>query len=144
MSTDSESGPLHSIYRNRIGTPDTGDEVRGYWVFLLGILFGAVGVILFLPSESAVGADGFTLREASIVLMAVGLSMMVAGPVIRLPLKGWANHAAYLGQAISFAAVVWFTFVFPAEWSVFTGNQPVIYLYVGGLGLIVLGASSRR
>jgi uncharacterized protein YegP (UPF0339 family) len=132
-------GPLYGFYESRIGQPDTDDEVRGYWVFLLGLLFGAIGVILFLPSESAVGADGFTLREASIVMMAVGLTMLVAGPIIRLPLKSWANYAAYLGQVIAFVAVVWFTFVFPDDWSVFTGNQPVIFVYAAGLAIIMLG-----
>jgi len=132
-------GPLYGFYQNRIGEPDTDDEVRGYWVFLLGLLFGAIGVILFLPSESAVGANGFTLREGSIILMAVGLAMLVAGPIIRLPLQSWANTAAYLGQAVCFAAVVWFTFVFPDEWSVLTGNQPVIFLYAAGLAIILLG-----
>ncbi|QCC50506.1 HVO_2922 family protein [Halapricum salinum] len=137
MATD--QGPLYGFYESRIGQPDTDDEVRGYWVFLLGLLFGAIGVILFLPSESAFGADEFTLREGSIIFMAVGLAMLVAGPIIRLPLKAWANYAAYLGEAICFAAVIWFTFVFPAEWSTLTGNQPVIFLYAAGLAIILLG-----
>ena len=132
-------GPLYGFYESRIGQPDTDDEVRGYWVFLLGLLFGAIGVILFLPSESARGASEFTLREASIVMLAVGLAMLVAGPIIRLPLKAWANYAAYLGQAIAFVAVVWFTFVFPTEWSQLTGNQPVIFVYAAGLAIIMLG-----
>jgi uncharacterized protein YegP (UPF0339 family) len=139
MSTTNEGGPLYSIYRDRIGQPQTDDEVRGYWVFLVGLLLAAVGLVLFLPSESAVGADGITLREISIILAAIGLAMLVAGPVIRLPLQSWANLAAYLGQLVSFAAVVWFTTVFPADWSVQTGSQPVIILYAVGLAIILVG-----
>ena len=78
MSTTNEGGPLYSIYRDRIGQPQTDDEVRGYWVFLVGLLLAAVGLVLFLPSESAVGADGITLREISIILAAIGLAMLIS------------------------------------------------------------------
>ena len=138
MGTNTENGVLYRFYRNRIGEPDTGDEVRGYWVFLIGILLGALGLVMFFLSESASGADGFTLREGSIMLLAVSLSMLLAGPVIRLPLQSWATSMAYLGQVISFIAVAWFTAVFPADWSTLTGNQLVIFLYAAGMGLIAL------
>jgi uncharacterized protein YegP (UPF0339 family) len=140
MSTDT-GGTLSAVYQNRIGTPTTHDEVRGYWIFLTGLVLGVVGFVLFLPSESAAGASGLTLREASIALAAAGLAMIVAGPVIRLPLKSWANYAAYLGQLVSFLAVVWFVLVFPADWNVQTGNQPVIVLYAAGLAVTTLGGA---
>ena len=136
MATKTTDGVLYGLYRQRVGEPSTHDEVRGYWVFLTGLVLGTLGIILFLPSSSAVGASGFTLREASLFIAAVGLAMLVAGPVIRLPLQPWANYAAYLGQAICFVAAVWFVTIFPAEWSVQTGNQPVIVLYAGGLTII--------
>jgi uncharacterized protein YegP (UPF0339 family)/cell division protein FtsB len=66
-----------------------------------------------------------TLREAGIFIAAVGLVMMVAGPVIRLPLQSWANYAAYAGQAIGFVAAVWF----------------VIVLCALGLAVITLGGA---
>lgn len=140
MSTDT-GGTLSTVYQNRIGTPTTHDEVRGYWIFLTGLVLGVVGFVLFLPSESAAGASGLTLREASIALAAAGLAMIVAGPVIRLPLKSWANYAAYLGQLVSFLAVVWFVLVFPADWNVQTGNQPVIVLYAAGMAVTTLGGA---
>jgi uncharacterized protein YegP (UPF0339 family) len=130
---------LHQIYRDRIGTPTTHDEVRGYWVFLTGLVLGTVGILLFLPSSSAVGASGLTIRELSIFLAAVGLAMLVAGPVIRLPLQPWANYAAYVGEAVCFLAAVWFLLVFPQGWSVQTGSQPVIVLYGLGLAIITVG-----
>ncbi len=139
MSSDTSGGVLYSVYRRRVGTPTTSDEVRGYWVFLVGLVLGTVGFLLFLPSESAVGTSGLTIREASIFLVAVGLAMLIAGPVIRLPLKRWANYAAYVGQALCFLGAVWFLLVFPADWSVQTGNQPVIVLYALGLGVITAG-----
>jgi uncharacterized protein YegP (UPF0339 family) len=130
---------LYDVYRDRVGNPTTHDEVRGYWVFLVGLLLGTIGIILFLPSTSPTEVGGLTLREASIFTSAVGLAMLVAGPVIRLPLQSWANYAAYAGQAVCFAAAVWFVAVFPADWSVQTGNEPVIVLYAVGLAIITLG-----
>ena len=138
MSSET-GGTLYGIYRKRIGRPTTHDEVRGYWVFLVGLLLGTLGLVLFLPSESAVGADGLTLREASIAMAAVGLAMLVAGPIIRLPLQSWANYAAYAGQAVCLAAVAWFVVVFPADWSVQTGSQPVVVLYALGLAITTIG-----
>jgi len=139
MVAKSTDGPLYSLYRSRVGEPTTHDEVRGYWVFLVGLVLGTVGILLFLPSSSAVGTSGLTMRELSVFLAAVGLAMLVAGPVIRLPLQRWANYAAYLGQALCFLAAVWFLLVFPQGWSVQTGNQPVIILYGIGLAVITLG-----
>lgn len=139
MSSQPNAGLLHQLYRQRIGTPTTADEVRGYWVFVVGLLLAVLGVVLFLPSESATGTSGFTLRELSIFLAAVGLAMLFAGPVIRLPVQSWANYAAYGGQAICFLAAVWFLLVFPQGWSVATGNQPVIVLYAVGLLIIAIG-----
>ncbi|MFB6143501.1 MAG: HVO_2922 family protein [Halorientalis sp.] len=139
MTSTTADNALYRIYRRRIGEPTTHDEVRGYWVFLVGLVLGTLGILLFLPSTSAVGAGGFTLRELSIFLAAVGLAMLVAGPVIRLPLQPWANYAAYIGQVVCFAAAVWFLLVFPAGWSVQAGSQPVIVLYGIGLAVVTLG-----
>lgn len=139
MESTTSDGLLNRLYRTRIGDPTTHDEVRGYWVFLVGLLLSTVGFVLFIPSSSAVGTTGLTLREASIFITAVGLAMLFAGPVIRLPLRSMANYAAYLGQAVCFAAAVWFVVVFPADWSVQTGNQPVIILYAVGIAIITIG-----
>ena len=140
MVNQSDRGVLYELYRKRVGEPTTYDEVRGYWVFLTGLVLGTVGILLFIPS-AAPRATTFTLREASIFIAAVGLVMLVAGPVIRLPLQPWANYAAYAGQAIGFVAAVWFLLVFPNDWVVSTGNQPVIVLYALGLAVITLGGA---
>ncbi len=140
MTARENQGFLYEFYRNRVGEPTTHDEVRGYWVFLTGLVLGTAGILLFIPS-AAPRATSFTLREASIFIAAVGLLMMVAGPVIRLPLQSWANYAAYAGQAIGFVAAVWFVIVFPNDWVVTTGNQPVIILYAVGLAVITVGGA---
>lgn len=72
------------------GEPTTHDEVRGYWVFLPGVVSGTLGIVLFIPS-TAPRATSLTLREASIFIAAVGLVTMVAGPVLRLPVRSWVT-----------------------------------------------------
>ncbi len=139
MTSEIKDSFLYNVYRKRVGKPTTHDEVRGYWVFLTGLVLGSLGILLFLPSTSSSGAAGLGLREMSVFLSAVGLAMLVAGPVIRLPLQSQANYAAYVGQVVCFAAAAWFLVVFPANWSVQTGNQPVIILYAIGLVIITLG-----
>jgi uncharacterized protein YegP (UPF0339 family) len=139
--SETAGGLLYRVYRDRLGEPTTHDEVRGYWVFVTGLVLSVLGFVLFLPSESAAGASGLSLREASLALAAVGLAMLVAGPVVRLPLRPWVNYTAYAGQALCFLAVVWFVSVFPSEWSVQTGNQPVIVLYAAGLAVTTLGGA---
>ncbi len=123
-----------SAYEDRIGAANTGDEAYGYWVFAVGVVLGVAGIALFLTSESAT-----TIREASIVLAAAGIALLVAGPVIRLPLQRTATYTTYIGLAMCAIAVVWFTVVFPIDWSTTTGNQPVAILYALGIAIIGVG-----
>ncbi len=132
MST--REGPLWNLYRNRIGRPRTDDEVFGYWVFVFGLLIAALGFLLFLPSEAA-----GTTRQYSIMLAALGLALLLAGPVIRLPLERPATYTTYLGVLLCFAGVVWFWTVFPQDWNVQTGDQNVIVVYAVGVALIAIG-----
>ena len=83
MAVDTPSdGRLVSLYRSRIGEPTTGDEARGYWIFALGVILGAIGMVLFLVGDAA-----STMRELSVVFVASGLVLGLAGPIIRLPLQ---------------------------------------------------------
>ena len=52
MSARENEGVLYEFHRNRVGEPTTHDEVRGYWVFLTGLLLGTVGILLFIPSAA--------------------------------------------------------------------------------------------
>ncbi|MXR21554.1 HVO_2922 family protein [Halobacterium bonnevillei] len=135
MSVSDDSGGLVGVYERQIGSPQTADEAYGYLVFVLGLLLGIVGMALFLPSESA----GST-RELSIALGAAGFALLIAGPVIRLPLQRLATLAVYVGLVLCTAAIVWFTMVFPSEWQVATGHQGVISLYIVGIAVIAAGA----
>lgn len=128
------AGFTDGIYARRIGRPRTADEERGYWLFVAGLVLGVLGMLLFLPSAPASG-----LRQWSIALGGAGLALLIAGPVVRLPLRSLATTLTSLGLAVCAAALVWFLVAFPADWSVRTGNRRIISLYAAGVGIIGVG-----
>ncbi|WP_435115246.1 DUF1508 domain-containing protein [Halolamina sp. C58] len=133
MSTDrTNDGTLQAVYRRRIGDPTTDDEVRGYWLFVVGLVLAVAGVFLFLASEPQGG-----LRQLSLVGISVGLILLLVGPVIRLPLEPRATTLVAVGATVAAIGVAYFVAVFPGGWSVRNGNTVVIGLY--GLGLLLVG-----
>lgn len=52
MSGESQAdSALRRWYQNHIGEPTTNDEVQGYWMYVMGVLLGVLGIVLFLISE---------------------------------------------------------------------------------------------
>ena len=82
MAPSATDGTLDRWYRDRVGEPATADEVTGYWLFAVGVVLGIVGVLVFLTTAPATAT-----RQWSIVVAAAGFALLVAGPVIRLPLR---------------------------------------------------------
>jgi len=125
---------LSDVYQRRIGPATTDDEVYGYWLFVVGIVLGAVGLVLFYaaPARS-------TPREFGYVLGAVGVIALFIGPTIRLPLSRAALSVSYAGAFVCLLGTLWFTVVYPAGWTGPEGD-PAVTLYVGGLALAAVGA----
>jgi uncharacterized protein YegP (UPF0339 family) len=135
MSSES-SGVLVSVYSNRIGDPNTGGEVYGYWLFVVGLIAGILGIVLFLLSESS--AD--MTRGAGITLGAVGLLLLIAGPIIRLELRALATYLTYAGSVVGLGALVWFLVAYPDNWVRGAGQaEAIIAVYAVGLALIAVG-----
>jgi uncharacterized protein YegP (UPF0339 family) len=135
MTTGRDTGgTLSTWYRNRIAEPTTDDEARGYWLFALGVVLGLIGILLFLTSVPAGG-----VRMISIVLASAGLTLVFAGPIIRLPLRRAATWLVYLGVILCALAIVWFITAFPAQWSPTSGQPTIIGLYAIGLLVMALG-----
>ncbi|WP_239685591.1 YegP family protein [Halolamina pelagica] len=116
-----------------MGDPETDDEVRGYWLFVVGVVLAVAGVLLFLASEPQGG-----VRQLSIVMVGGSMLLLLVGPVLRLPLKPRATTLVYVGATIATIGIVYFVAVFPGGWSLRNGNTAVIGIY--GLGLLVAGA----
>ncbi|MGZ0746801.1 DUF1508 domain-containing protein [Haloparvum sp. AD34] len=132
MAADAEGG-LVGWYEDRIGEPETRDEAVGYWVFAVGLVAGAVGILLAVSAGPA-----STLRELAVVFGAAGIVLLVAGPIVRLPLQRRATLLTYLGVALAAVAILWFIVAFPDNWSVDTGNPSIIGLYGLGIALIAI------
>lgn len=129
-------GPLENWYRNRIGEPSTKDEVRGYWLFALGLILGVIGIGLF-----TIGGSDPNLRLGSFVIAAAGLLLLIAGPVIRLPLRQTATWLVYLGVFLGAVSIVWFVnAILTGTWDPVTGGSLIIGLYA--VGLIVMGVAA--
>jgi uncharacterized protein YegP (UPF0339 family) len=130
------SGMLVSVYRNRIGDPDNGGEVYGYWLFVVGLIAGILGIVLFLLSESS--AD--MTRGAGITLGALGLLLLIAGPTIRLQLRKLATYLTYTGGLVGLAAIGWFLTAYPDNWVRGAGQaESIIAVYAVALALIGIG-----
>ncbi len=134
-----KQNPLVSVYSNRIGKPSTADEAFGYWVFVIGVLAGLVGIILVLMSES----PGQTIRGAGIALAALGLLLLMIGPTIRLPLRRSATIISYLGMAIGLAGIAWFLTDFTAgDWGAAFANNEVLIMATYSVGILAIAVGS--
>lgn len=134
MSNRATGSSLSNVYEDHIGEVSTKDEARGYWLFALGVILGTAGILMFFSSQGT--GD---IRLWSGVLAAAGLVLLIAGPIIRLPLWPIATLFVYAGALISAVAIVLFVVAYPGGWSPQTGNLTVIGLYA--LGVLVVAAS---
>ena len=133
-----ESNPLVNLYHNHIGVPSTVDEAYGYWVFVIGVIAGFVGIALVMISDTA----GAMERGAGIAIAATGLLLLLIGPIIRLPLKRQATLLSYAGAVLCLVSIAWFVTAFPDNWTAqFTNNEvEIIGLY--GFGILVIAIGS--
>jgi len=130
MAADSSQNTrLVEWYEERIGQPGTDDEVTGYWIFVLGLLLGILGIFMVIISEPA-----SVLRGWGIVAGAIALALIIAGPLVRLPLDQYASILILVGLVVSIVGVLWFTMAYPDNWRV--QSSPIIAVY--GVGLLIM------
>ena len=133
MATTS-GGVLGNWYRNHIGEPQTDDEVRGYWAFVVGALFGVLALVLFL-----IATPDTMARAAGFASGAAAIALLLYGPIVRLPLSTTANRLSAVGLLICAAAIVYFFTIYPANWTRPNGNEVAIVTYAGGIVLMLVG-----
>lgn len=135
MSLERDSGTaLSRWYRERIGEPNTADEITGYWIFVIGMILGILGIGLFLTTDGS-----SEIRRWAIVFAASGLVLLLAGPIIRLPLRRLATLVLYLGVVICAVAIAWFAVTYPENWDPTSGQTTIVSLYAVGLLIIAIG-----
>jgi uncharacterized protein YegP (UPF0339 family) len=139
MATQKGSNPLENWYEDSIGEPSTSGEVYGYWMFVLGLVAGFLGIALVMFSDSA----GEPIRGAGIALAGLGLILLLIGPIVRLPLKRSATMMSYVGAAIGLVAVGWFVVAFNAgNWGAAFANSEPLVIGLYGFGVLVIAAGS--
>lgn len=135
MASETATGDtLTTVYERRIGTPSTGNEARGYWTFVVGLVaaFTGIGWLILTDLTGPV-------PQTPVAIVGLGLVLLLAGPTIRLPLQQWATWLVHTGAAVSLAGLVWFVSVYPG-WR--SQAQEVIGLYSIGLLVIAVGGVS--
>ncbi|PSQ13393.1 hypothetical protein BRC99_03995, partial [Halobacteriales archaeon QS_7_69_60] len=100
---------------------------------MLGIIMGLSGIVLVMFSS-----QGELIRGAGIALAALGLLMLMIGPILRLPLERKATLLSYVGAAISLLAIMWFVAAYPSEWRAALGNQEVEIMGLYAIGMLVV------
>jgi len=143
MSTSSDTeNRLFEWYRAYIGEPDR--EVDVYLGFTLFFAAIGLGVAAFGATVLVGGAEGqaYGLRELAFVLGMASLPTALGSIVVLLPVDRRGLVGAGTGAVVCLAAIVWFTQVYPNNWS--TGSQTfsVQVLFVYSVGLTALLAST--
>jgi uncharacterized protein YegP (UPF0339 family) len=138
MGTSSKNF-LVNFYQNRIGVPSTNDEAYGYWVFVLGVIAGFSGIALVMLSNS----PGQPVRGYGIAIAALGLVLLLIGPIIRLPLKRAATLLSYLGAVVGIVGVGWFLVEYlNGNWGAAFANSEVTIIGVYGAGIFLIALGS--
>lgn len=131
---------LVELYYRYVGEPERMRDVYGYWLFLLGCLAGLIGVALYL-FEQAIQPGNFAIREVAIVLAAFGLSVVLLGIVVLLPVRRRGILASVIGFLIAVGAIGAFTQVYPSAWYVPPDySAEIIAIYTVGIGVIAVVA----
>lgn len=125
---------LVNIYENRIGRSTTEDEAIGYWVFVVGVIIGIIGITLAILSTEA----GQTMRGIGNVLSSFALILLISGPIIRLPLTKKALPFLYTGALVSLIGIAWFASVYPEGWNLRFENNEVYIIGTYGLGILLI------
>ena len=134
----STTGPnvLDRVYRSRVREPRTDDEVTGYWLIVLGLLLGLLGLLVVIGSEI-----NSLRRGLGIAIAGVALLVFVLGTVFRLELERRANYLAILGAVVGLVAVGWFWLVYPTDWQ-FGSAQVWNVLGLGAAGVALMVIAS--
>lgn len=131
MTATNTSGRLGRWYENRIGEAPTEDEVRGYWLFFLGVLTGITGLVVVTATEA-----GTTPRGVGYAIAGLAPVCLMLSALVRLPLQRASTYLAGFGAATALGGIVWFLAVFPGGWTIETGHFGVIVTYTAGLTVI--------
>ena len=136
-NADIRNFKLVELYHRYVGEPESRRDVYGYWLFLVGSLAGLVGVGVY-QVEQAFFPGNLEVRQAAIVLAAVGLAVAMLGIVVLLPVRRRGMQASVVGLLVALGGIALFVQVYPQAWY-FTPDYSaqVIAVYTAGVAIIV-------
>ncbi|MCU4971715.1 DUF1508 domain-containing protein [Halobacteria archaeon AArc-m2/3/4] len=106
---------LFRLYEHYVGDPDSSKDVYGYWLFIVGYIAGAAGVLLYLIGYATVGDEHFVIRVSAVVA-ASGLVFGLLGFVLMLPVRRRGIQASIVGTLVALVGVGSFGVVYPSHW----------------------------
>ncbi|AXR80563.1 DUF1508 domain-containing protein [Natrarchaeobaculum sulfurireducens] len=128
---------LFRLYERYVGEPDSSSDVYGYWLFILGYLVAAAGVLVFVVSYAGDTGSYFLIR-VSTVIAGTGATIGLFGIVLLLPVRKRGIQASVVGLVIALAGVAFFAAVYPHDWRGHGADYSVevIAVYSVGIGII--------
>ncbi|WP_254767722.1 YegP family protein [Salinilacihabitans rarus] len=136
---------LFRLYEHYVGEPESPKDVYGYWLFVFGFLGAAMAVVLYAGTYALIGSENLQINRVAGVLGGLGLSLLLFGIVMMLPVRRRGLQAAAVGFLVSLVGVGSFGVFYPSnirvkEWG---GTGPdwtieVIASYAVGIGLIAV------
>ncbi|RKD97922.1 YegP family protein [Halopiger aswanensis] len=128
---------LFRLYEHYVGEPDSGKDVYGYWLFILGYIIGAAGVIAFVVGYAGSFGEEPIIRVTG-VAAAAGLAICLFGIGLMLPVRRRGIQASVVGLFVALVGVAAFGVVYPDNWRhLGMGlDVEVISVYTTGIAII--------
>ncbi|WP_254862539.1 DUF1508 domain-containing protein [Halovivax gelatinilyticus] len=128
---------LFRLYEHYVGEPESGKDVYGYWVFILGCIVALTGLVAFLVLYAGDANSTFYIRVTGVLGM-TALSLCLFGIVLMLPVRRRGVQASVFGLLIAFGGVTTFGMVYPDDWRGFGDDYSVEVITVYATGLAIL------
>ncbi|WP_049927662.1 DUF1508 domain-containing protein [Halopiger goleimassiliensis] len=106
---------LYRLYELYVGEPDSRSDVYGYWLFIIGYLVGAAGVLVFVVSYAG-QTEAYGLIRVSSAIAGTGAAVGLFGIVLMLPLRKRGIQASVIGLVIALAGVAVSAWAYPEDW----------------------------
>ncbi|EMA46205.1 DUF1508 domain-containing protein [Halobiforma nitratireducens] len=128
---------LYRLYEHYVGEPDSGKDVYGYWLFILGYIIGAAGIVAFIIGYGGSIAEEMLIRISG-VAASTGLALCLFGIGLMLPMRKRGVQASVVGLLVSLVGVVLYGYVYPSDWRHRGAGYDVevIAVYAAGIAII--------
>ncbi|USZ72896.1 DUF7139 domain-containing protein [Natronosalvus halobius] len=140
---DPADGYLFDLYRRYIGEPDDRTDVYvGFGLFLGGIGFAIVALLIYLWSSTLEAPAYFVWVEPAYSVAMISLPVLMLGIVVLLPSERRVLYTSIAGLAVTVVAVGGFLYAYPDHWNRYGNNYTTQIVAVYAVGLAGVTAST--